>query len=277
MFSDPRAWVVAAAFPVGLMNFANGQSGFLTAGLAGFALLALDRRPALAGIPIGLLAIKPHLAVLFPLALVAGRRWETLAAAAATAIGFTLVSVAVFGWETVPAFLHGLGTVRGLIESHHFHLFQIPSVCASALSFGLPLSTALVLHSAVALGAAGCVWAAWRAEGAPIEAKLATLSAASLLISPYIFFYDLTWTGLAIAWLVKLGLREGFPRGGRELLAGAWLCSSWGLIAQLSEIQLGWTLAFALTAMGTWYALKPRIAVANRSAESVALNQPSSG
>jgi hypothetical protein len=275
MFADPRIWVVAAAFPAGLLNFANGQSGFLTAGLAGFALLVLDRRPVLAGVPIGLLAIKPHLAVLFPLALLAARRWQTLFAAAATSVAFTLASVAVLGWATIPAFLHGLATVSGLFDTHRLHLFQMPSIYVSALSFGLTPLVGMVLHTTVALGAAACVWAAWRAETAPSEAKFATLSAASMLISPYIFFYDLTWTGLAIAWLVKLGLREGFRHGERELLAIAWICSAWVLLAQFSGIQLGWIPPFILTAMGTWCALNRHAVLAGGCPAALHIANPS--
>ena len=69
---DPRGWIVAAAAPAGLINLLDGQNAFLTAALAGFALLWLQRRPVAAGVLIGLLAIKPHLAVLFPLALELG-------------------------------------------------------------------------------------------------------------------------------------------------------------------------------------------------------------
>src|SRR5204863_3126413 len=81
---DRRAWIVAAAAPAGLITLLDGQNALLTGALAGFALLWLDRRPILAGVLIGLLAIKPHLAVLFPLALLAEARWRTIAAAAAT-------------------------------------------------------------------------------------------------------------------------------------------------------------------------------------------------
>jgi hypothetical protein len=257
MFDDPRAWVVAVAFPAGLWNFSNGQTGFLTGGLAGFALLAVDRRPVLAGVLIGLLAIKPHLAVLFPLALIAGRRWETFATAAATALLFTLLSMAVFGWTTMHTFLGELIEIRAWLDLHQLNWLQMPSVYASALSFGLSAPAAMALQGIVASSAAGCVWLAWRVRAAPKEAKLATLSAASLLVSPYIFFYDLTWTGLAIAWLVKLGWRRGFRRGEREFLAGAWVCSSWLMIAKISGVQLGWTLPFALTLAGVRCALRP--------------------
>ena len=60
-----------------------GQNSFLTASLAGAGLLFLERRrPILSGVFIGLLCIKPHLAGLFPLALVAIGAWRTFITAA---------------------------------------------------------------------------------------------------------------------------------------------------------------------------------------------------
>ncbi len=104
LFADRRAWVVAAAMPAGIINLVHGQNGFLTAALAGFALLALDPLPIVAGVLIGLLAIKPHLAVLFPVALVAAGRWRAFVSAAATTIVFVGASIAAFGWNNLEVF-----------------------------------------------------------------------------------------------------------------------------------------------------------------------------
>jgi hypothetical protein len=54
------AMLCVLAFPGLWMNFTQGQNAFLTAALAGGALLCLERRPVVAGIMIGLLVIKPH-------------------------------------------------------------------------------------------------------------------------------------------------------------------------------------------------------------------------
>jgi hypothetical protein len=267
MFSDPRARAVAAAFPAGLFNLGNGQNGFLTAGLAGFALLALERRPVIAGVLIGLLSIKPHLAVLFPLALVAERRWQAFAAAAATALGVTALSVAAFGWATMQAFLHDLTTVRGLVDHRLLDWVQIPSVYVFALTLGLPPHLAMAFHAVIAVAAAGCVWLAWRAKAAPCEARYATLTAASLLVSPYVFFYDFTWAGLAIAWLAKLAMRRGFRPGEREFLLVACIVS--GLVAPVyyvSGVQLLWLLPLVLTMTALLRAVQPVPASANERA-----------
>ena len=65
--------MLALAFPATFINLFHGQNGFLNAALLGAALLALDRRPVVAGILFGLLSYKPHLGLLVPLALLAGR------------------------------------------------------------------------------------------------------------------------------------------------------------------------------------------------------------
>ena len=64
--------LLACAYPGILSNLVVGQNGFVTAGLLGGSLLLLQRRPVLAGCLIGLLSFKPHLGILFPLALIAG-------------------------------------------------------------------------------------------------------------------------------------------------------------------------------------------------------------
>jgi len=220
---DRRAWIVAAATPAGLITLVDGQNAFLTAALAGFALLWLDRRPVAAGILVGFLAIKPHLAILFPLALLAEGRWRSIASAAATVMALSAASLVAFGWASWATFFHHLAISEAMADQGAVPWGTMPSPLVFALSFGVSVRVAGVLQGAVALFAAACVWRTWRNRDASFEAKAATLAAASLLVSPYLFYYDLTWATLAIAWLAQLGLRYGFHRGEREILLFAWL------------------------------------------------------
>jgi hypothetical protein len=57
----------------------------------------LDRRPALAGMLIGLLVIKPQLGLFFPVILIASGRWRVFFAAALTAIAVTITTAVAFG------------------------------------------------------------------------------------------------------------------------------------------------------------------------------------
>ena len=244
---DKRAWIVAAATPAGLITLFDGQNAFLTASLAGFALLWLDRRPVAAGIMIGLLAVKPHLALLFPLALLAEGRWRSIAVAAATVLALSLASLRAFGWDTWAAFLHHLPLTMAMGEQGAVPWSTMPSPYVFALSLGAPARVASVLQGAVALVVAGCVWWAWRRRGAAFEAKAATLVAGSLLVSPYLFYYDLTWAALAIAWLATLGLQNGFHRGEREIFLFAWLAPALMQPVQLlTSVQLGFPAVLLL-------------------------------
>ena len=71
---------VALGFPAAIWNVTAGQNGFLTAALIGGTLGLLERRPVLAGICLGLLTYKPQFGLLFPIVLIADRRWATVAA-----------------------------------------------------------------------------------------------------------------------------------------------------------------------------------------------------
>jgi hypothetical protein len=252
LFRDPRAWLVAAATPAGLVNFVDGQNGFLTAGLAGFALVQLDRRPRVAGMLIGLLAIKPHLGVLFPVAFIAGRRWQALVSAALTAIVFTFAGVTVFGLPTTFAFLRDLPCLRDIVDRAGLPWGQMPSPYVLILSLRAPAALGALAQAMAALAAAACVWRAWRHDDVPFEARAAVLMTGSLLVSPYLFTYDWTWLAVALAFLAILGLRDGFGRYERDMLFAAWLAPLalmplyWLLGVQLGCAVLIMTLALAM-------------------------------
>src|SRR6266699_1240857 len=138
IFPDRRGWIVAAAAPVGLITLLDGQNALLTAALAGFALLSLERRPVAAGILVGLLAVKPHLALLFPLALVAAGRWRSITAAAATVVALGMASLAVFGWASWAAFLDHVPLTLAMGERGAVPWGTMPSLDVFALSLGAP-------------------------------------------------------------------------------------------------------------------------------------------
>jgi len=97
--------VPVLAFPAVFVSVGHGQNALLTTAILGAAALSLDRRPIVAGILLGLLAFKPHLAVVAPLMLLAAGRWRAFAASAVTACALALVSLGVFGLEAWKAFI----------------------------------------------------------------------------------------------------------------------------------------------------------------------------
>ncbi len=85
--------------PPSAFTIAVGQNSFLTTALlvAGFGLI--PRTPVLAGALLGLLACKPQLWLLVPVALIASGEWKVLVSATATVCVFALASVVVLGVE----------------------------------------------------------------------------------------------------------------------------------------------------------------------------------
>ena len=219
---EPVGMWCAAAFPAVWVNLFHGQNGFLTASLAGAAILALKRHPASAGVLVGLLAIKPHLALLFPIALVAIGAWRTILCAALTVAALTAIGIAVLGIRVVEAWLGSLQIARLFIETGVLPLAKMPSLYAALRLIDAPLAFAYCMQALLAIAAATVVWRVWR-RNQDWGLRGATLMAGSLLVSPYLFDYDLVWLALPIAWLAVTGVRNGWLRGEREVLVCTWV------------------------------------------------------
>jgi hypothetical protein len=220
--SNSTAMWCLAGFSGLWMNLFQGQNGFLTATLAGAALLCMAQRPTLAGIFIGLLAIKPHLALLFPVALVAIGAWRTIISAAVSAITFTAAGTAVLGTRTLKACLASLGNAHVFLEKGVLPWPKMPSVFAFLRLLGVPVIGAYLVHTIVAVGAGFSVWHVWR-RSSDWQLRGATLMTATFLVSPYLFDYDLVWLAFPIVWLSLIGLRKGWLQGEREVLVAAWI------------------------------------------------------
>ncbi len=214
-------WCLAGFSGVWL-NFAQGQNGFLTGALAAGAVLALEDAPVGAGVLIGLLAVKPHLALLFPVVLIAVRAWKTLVVSMVTAVVMTGAGVAVAGAGTLTACVGSLGTARRLLEDGSLPWAKMPTVFASLRLLGVPVAGAYAVHGVMAAAAAWAVWRVWR-ESKDTGMRGAALMTGTFLMSPYVFDYDLAWMAFPIAWMGVAGLRDGWKKGEREVLAAAWL------------------------------------------------------
>lgn len=242
------ALLVLAAFPGTFINLGNGQNGFLTAALLGGGLVLLRERPALAGCLFGLLCIKPQMGLLLPLALAAGGHWRAILAAAATVLGLALLSLGLFGAETWRGFLGATAFARGVVlEQGGIGWPKLISVFAALRQLGASITLAYAAQAAVALGAVAFVVHLWRRRDIDFALKAACLSLAGLLATPYGLDYDLAQLALPIAWIVTLGMRDGFRDYEKFLLALAWVLPLGArAIATVTAIQLTPILLIAL-------------------------------
>jgi hypothetical protein len=204
------AALVALAFPAGLWNVTAGQNGFLTAALIGGTLGFLQRRPVLAGICLGLLTYKPQFGLLFPIVLIADRRWLTVAVAAAVAGLLVVLSLIAFGAESWIAFAHWMPiTSRIVLGEGHADFSRLQSVFGFIRAYGGSESLAWIVQALWSLALAAALVVLWRSR-APFDLKAAALAAAALLATPYLYMYDLAALAVAFAFLLRDGLKRGF-------------------------------------------------------------------
>lgn len=240
-------WPAAIAFPAVFVNVGHGQNGFLTAALLGAALCALERRPLVAGVFIGLLAYKPQFGILIPIALVAGGHWRVVAAAAATVaalVGATVVTLGTDVWRAFAASTTFTQTV--VLEQGGTGWAKIQSLFSAARMWGADVPTAYALQAALALGLALSLAWLWRSRASE-ALKASALATACLLATPYVLDYDLVVLGVAIAFYVRHGLADGFHHGEISLLAAAWTAPLLARgIADATLIPIGFATVAAL-------------------------------
>jgi hypothetical protein len=227
------------AFPAIWMNLRVGQNGYLITGLFGSFLLLLPKYPRLSGICMGMLCIKPHLALMLPFALIAIGAWETLLVGFVTGLFLVSASIYFLGVAAWEAWYGSLSHARHILETAESHWNFSPSVFAFMRLLGAPLNLAYTVHLSVVALAAWIVWQVWRKSNAwPL--KQATLVLATLLATPYIFDYDLTLLALPIALILSFSLKHGWMIAEREMLLLLWIMPLAIVpIAFLTGVQLG--------------------------------------
>lgn len=211
----PGSGWLAAAFPPVAVNIVIGQSGLLVAALMIGAAITLARRPFVAGLLVGCLVIKPQLAILFPLAFVAGAQWRAVAGAAVSSLGLSALALVCFGTGTYAAFFTAMPLFASVAASGLTGWYKMASVYSSLRLAGLGAQPAWAIHIVVALAAAAMVGIVWRGRH-DLQAKIAVLVAASMLASPYLYVYDTVALIVPFFWLAR-------QRGDPRLLALLWL------------------------------------------------------
>jgi hypothetical protein len=208
----PFGWLLAAAFPVVLTNTLVGQNGFLTASLIGGTLYLMPLRPVLSGICLGLLSYKPQYGLLFPLVLIAASQWTVFVTAAIVGVAMATLSWLAFGTESWQAFFHWLPMFsQAFLTEGRAPWGKMQSVFALVRYFGGTEQLAWVLQWIMSAAVAVVLALMWRSR-VSYRLKAAAVAAGTLLITPYLFLYDMMVLAIAVAFLVRIGLNRGFQR-----------------------------------------------------------------
>lgn len=227
------SWL-AVLTPAALINIWAGHYGFLIGALALFGWRWLPDRPRLAGIFFGLLAIKPHLAVLIPLILFIRRDWQAIGAAAVTVATLIAASVVLFGLQPWIEYLTiTAGVQAGMVNANGatFGLMST-STATAVLTAGWP---ALAAPFQIATAVTGVALVARAARTADTR-DLATLSAtATFLVLPYAFNYDLTVSSLGAALLL---VRPGVRPAEQFIALFGFMAATLGMLAAFKGLPI---------------------------------------
>lgn len=206
------AWPIALAAPPTFLNAIYGQTGYLSAGLIGLGLALLQRRPVFAGVLIGLAAVKPHLGLLIPVALIAGGYWRAFGAACATVISTIGASILVFGIDPWLAFIGSNLNSGQRFELDAFRYHAMVSPFSTIRLAGGSIDLAWIGQWAATFAVAGLVIWAWARKTACDPGyclRPALLCFAAALATPMVYLYDLAIIVPGIAWLVRDMLQRG--------------------------------------------------------------------
>jgi hypothetical protein len=173
---------------------------------------------------------------LFPLALIAASQWTAFLSAAATTSALALISWIAFGTDSWVAFFHWMPMFsQAFFTEGRATFYKLQSVFGLVRTFGgseqLAWTLQWMMSGTVVVG----IVTLWRSR-ADYALKAAALAVATLLLTPYLFLYDMMLLAIAVGFLLRTGLAEGFRRG--EIVA---LASAMGLLIAfpLFQVPLG--------------------------------------
>ncbi len=215
------AWPIAV-FPAVYINAVQGQTAALFTGIFLAAALQVERRPWVAGLLFGALVFKPQLALLVPLALIAGGKWRTFLAAALSASGLLLAALILLGTDTYRAFLDNSAVSLSLLQGGSVGWGKIQSLLGALNQIGAPPGLAAGAQGVLAIAAGAFVVAVWRTKADTLT-KTAALAMGALLATPYMLDYDLVLLIAPICWLARRATEVGLRRWETCLLAAVYL------------------------------------------------------
>jgi hypothetical protein len=218
-----------------------GQSAFVTAAIMLAGLRYLDRCPYLDGGILGLMIVKPQLALLLPVAVVAGRRWSAVPAALLTMGLACAMAWLAFGAASFQGFFHLLPVYGSWLGGDEWPWNEFASPYAFVRYVGGAATVAMLVQLLFAAFAVALTAAAWWQGWAE---KVPVLAAATMLVPPYLLTYDSLLMLVPTAWWIGQRRRIG-------LVVLIWI-GCWLPVAHLISLYSGpTTIPFtAMVALG---------------------------
>lgn len=226
--ADWRIIALVMGSPAALLGVMSGQFACFAAAIVLAVLHWRDSRPVLAGALLGLLLVKPQIALLFPLLFLATGNGRAFVAAAASCLAFAGLVALIWGVDVWHAYVVAGMANQSLVLSDPDHLAGpfMPTLFMNLRVAGVAVPLAFALQMGLALLAALLVWMRFRARPEPddVSANLLFLACA-VSATPYMLSYDLlAMTAMAVMMLARaqggIGLILAFFLPMLQIVAG---------------------------------------------------------
>lgn len=246
-------WLVVMAFPGLWVAVLVGQNSIVTLLLMSVALTQSSVRPLLAGVCAGLLVIKPQFALLLPLWWLCGKQWRALGTMVLTGGACCGLTLLWGGWALWEAFFAAVAAFNAeIVQQGAGDIWHaMPTVFAMTRLQGATLPAAYLAYGLVA--APSVLFTAWLwVRQAPLALRVAAAMIATLLVQPYLLYYELVW--LIVPLLCVAVPIDAAPSGSRhaDVPRGPWKGLEDWLLAVAWVLPLQAYLAVLWTPMGQW-------------------------
>lgn len=191
------------AFPAIFLTLICGQGSLMVAGLIGWFCLALLGEAKGGGASLGLMIIKPHLAVSALVLSLLEKRLGLLVLAAAVTLLLIVATTLAFGAGVWPAFMSAAAEARSfLTEGAVYPLFRMVSVFAAGYTITGSLYVAFVIQGLFSLLCAWAIFTAVRLGNLRAAAGVSAIVAVGF--SPYAYDYDLSTVAIGVALMLPI-------------------------------------------------------------------------
>lgn len=238
LISQKRLGLVdALAFPATSVSLFFGQNSLLTAGILLLGLYNLKEKPVISGIFFGILTIKPHLALLLPVALAVGRYWTALISFIVTTLVIIAYSIILLDSTTWLIFFEKIDTPKNLLETGALPWRVMTSIFSNARILGLNVDASYLAHLIFSLVVIFALIYVWK-KTTDLALRGSILVLATLGLSPYMYDYELTWLAIPLALLFSRGKNLGWLPMEVSILMLVWLTPLISFILRLTYPNL---------------------------------------
>ncbi len=186
-----------------------GQNALILSAIAGIGMASIKKSPILAGICFSILSVKPHFAILLPIALIFGGYWRVLLYTIFNTIFLLIISNMIFGWDIFLIAAQHFSMVSETSFSTDTWIFSIYSTYRALLGSGFSVTHAWALHFIVVGFALYGVQNIWR-KNYSLASKWLAFGIAAMLCTPFSFAYDTPWIFLPVmAWIYERTNKAG--------------------------------------------------------------------